>query len=103
MLKIYGSPDCPDCRNACNNFDKFNIKYEYYDIRELKNLKQFLIYRDTLDEVFLRLKKIHDIGIPAIVDEDRKVFTDWEGYLIKKGFSDIVYEGQGCSLDHKNC
>lgn len=104
MLKVYGSKMCSDCRNCELNFKKFNIEYEYFDINEsLKNLKQFLIYRDTKPEVFERLVKIHDIGIPCIVDND-DVFTDWEGYLKKLGHSDLEYEmGEACSLDHKGC
>ena len=105
MLKVYGSKMCPDCRNCELNFNKYGIEYEYYDINEsLKNLKKFLIYRDTKKEVFERLIKIHDIGIPCIVDENENVFTDWESYLIKLGHKELEYEeANSCSLDHKGC
>lgn len=102
MLKVYGHPDCPDCRNCCKNFDNYNIEYEYYDIRELKNLKQFLIYRDTNPRVFDRLKMVQDIGVPAIVDGS-VVFTDWEAYLKYYNHEPIDYEKKSCSLLHKNC
>ena len=54
--------------------------------------------------MFEKWKKIGDIGIPGIVSDDGKVFTDWEGYLIEKGLP-IVYKenGQACSLDRKGC
>ena len=81
MLKIYGSKMCPDCVACKANFDYYHIDYEFIDInKDLRNLKEFLILRDTLP-VFDRLKKIHDIGLPAIMKEDGSVFTDWESYL----------------------
>ncbi|MBQ6527678.1 MAG: glutaredoxin [Clostridia bacterium] len=104
MFIIYGSPMCPDCRECKANFDAHHIEYEYRDVcASLRDLKQFLIYRDTMP-VFDRLKAIHDIGLPAIVSEDGTVFTDWEGYLASQGLP-IVYKenGQACSLDHKGC
>jgi glutaredoxin-related protein len=105
MLKVYGSSMCPDCRNCKNNFDKLGIEYEYIDINEsLRNLKDFLILRDK-EECFVRLKNINDIGIPALVDDD-KVFTDWETYLKELGFTNIEYEkseGKACSVNGKGC
>ncbi len=102
MLKVYGTEDCPDCRDCKKNFDKYNIEYEFLNIKELKNLKQFLIYRDSYPEVFDRLKKVHDIGIPCIVDNDN-VFCDWETYLKNKGYSVIQTSNESCSIFNKNC
>lgn len=105
MLKVYGSPMCPDCRACKANFDRFGIAYEYLDVTgSLKNLKQFLIYRDS-NPVFDRLKKIHDIGLPACVDEDGTIFTDWEGYLKGKGFEPFAVEASApaCSVTGKGC
>ena len=83
MLKIYGSELCPDCIACKNNFDHYGIPYEFLDVmKSLKNLKDFLLYRDT-SPVFDHLKAIHDIGLPAIVKENGEVFTDWETYLKK--------------------
>ena len=105
MLKIYGSPMCSDCVNAKLNFDKFGIEYEYINIMEsLKNLKKFLYYRDNYPEVFNRLIKIGDIGIPCIVDNDL-VFTDWETYLKNMGHTDLIYQNtiKACSINGKGC
>lgn len=105
MITLYGSPMCIDCRNCKRNFDKFGIEYEYVDINEnLKNLKKFLTYRDNYPSIFDRLKKIHDIGIPCLVEGDN-VFTDWETYLINKGYTELEYEDypSSCSLDGKGC
>ena len=104
MLTVYGSAMCPDCRECKANFEANGIEFEFIDINEsLKNLKEFLKLRDH-QPVFEKWKKIGDIGIPGIVSDDGKVFTDWEGYLIEKGLP-IVYKenGQPCSLDRKGC
>ncbi|SFG85355.1 Glutaredoxin-related protein [Lachnospiraceae bacterium C7] len=105
MITVYGSPMCPDCVACKENFDKYKVEYEYIDINEnLKNLKKFLKYRDS-EPVFDRLKAIGDIGIPACIDENGKVFTDWEGYLKEQGYEVIEVEtqGQSCSIDGKGC
>ena len=105
MIKLFGSPMCPDCRDCKTNFDKFGIKYEYVDINEnLRNLKEFLHYRDNYKEIFNRLIAIGDIGIPCLVD-GRNVFTDWETYLKNLGYTDLEYEQnvQACSIDGKGC
>lgn len=107
MIRVYGSKMCPDCRNLELNFRTYGIDYEYLDINEkLANLKAFLILRDTNPQVFDRLKAIHDIGIPACVDRDGRVFTDWES-LVRSMGHEVLSESQGqsCSLfgDRKGC
>ncbi len=104
MIRIYGSPMCPDCRDCKKNFDRFGIEYEFLDInKDLHTLRDFLILRDT-DPVFDRLKKIHDIGLPACVLEDGTVFTDWETYLKDKGFTPVLEEtAPSCSITGKGC
>lgn len=103
MLKVYGSKMCPDCVALKMNFDFYGIEYEFLDINEtLRNLKEFLIIRDK-NPVFLRCKEIHDIGLPACIDEDGNVFLDWETYLKKRGFNPLSLNGQSCSKDGKGC
>ena len=104
MLKIYGSPMCPDCRECKENFDANGVEYTMIDINEsLRNLKEFLALRDSLP-VFDHCKEIGDIGLPALVREDGTVFLDWQGYLIENDLP-IVYKESGpvCSLDGKGC
>ena len=49
MFRIYGSPQCPDCRECKANFDANKVAYKYVDINEsMANLKAFLKLRDTL-------------------------------------------------------
>ena len=104
MLKVYGSPMCPDCRACKANFEANGIEFEFIDINEnLHNLAEFLVLRDR-EPVFDKWKKVGDIGIPGIVGEDGEVFTDWETYLKKKGLP-ITYQdvGQSCSITGKGC
>ena len=104
MLKIYGSPMCPDCRECKENFDSNGVKCTMIDINEsLRNLKEFLALRDSLS-VFDHCKEIGDIGLPALVKEDGTVILDWERYLSDNGLP-IVYKesGPACSLDGKGC
>ncbi|MGP1507435.1 MAG: hypothetical protein ACTTJW_00955 [Sphaerochaeta sp.] len=107
MIKVFGSEMCPDCRNCELNFKTYGIEYEYIDInKSLRNLKAFLIYRDS-ESVFDHLKAVNDIGIPACIDENGHVFTDWEGYVEKLGHQvlseDDPAAGHACSLDRKGC
>lgn len=103
MLKVYGSLMCPDCVAAKTNFDYFKVDYEFIDINaSMKNLKEFLIYRDT-SPIFDHLKEIHDIGIPACIDEDGNVFTDWETYLKKRGMTPLNISSVSCSINGKGC
>ena len=104
MLKVYGSAMCPDCRACKANFEANKIEFEFIDINEnLHNLADFLKLRDS-QPVFEKWKKVGDIGIPGIVDEDGNAFTDWEGYLTEKGLP-ITYQdaGPSCSIPGKGC
>ncbi len=57
-----------------------NIKFEYIDILEnMRNLKEFLHYRDNNDNIFLEMKKEGKLGIPLVViesDEGVKLIVD---------------------------
>ncbi len=104
MLKVYGSAMCPDCRACKANFEANQIEFEFIDIDEnLHKLADFLKLRDS-KPVFEKWKKVGDIGIPGIVDEDGNAFTDWEGYLSEKGLP-ITYQdaGPSCSITGKGC
>lgn len=104
MFIIYGSEKCPDCVNCKANFDKYKIEYQFVEVLEsLKNLKKFLHYRDTRKDVFDRLIKIGDIGLPAIVDENDNVFTDWETYLKEKGLEPFYVTNDFCDINKRNC
>lgn len=103
MIKIYGTSQCPDCRNCKENFDKSGIAYEFTDIlSSLVEFKKFLLARDNKPE-FDRFKKNGKIGIPCLVDEDGKIFFDWENYLEKQGYEPNKTEKNACSIDGKGC
>ncbi|MCR5611325.1 MAG: glutaredoxin [Clostridiales bacterium] len=104
MLKVYGSPLCPDCRELRVNFDANGVEYEYVDVTaSMRNLKAFLAERDARSE-FAPAKAIGAVGIPAIFTEDGAVTLDWEGYLAKRGLP-VVYKenGPACGIDGKGC
>ncbi len=108
MLKIYGSPLCPHCRECKAAFDACGLEYEFIDINEsLKNLKEFLSLRDHL-AVFDPCIEKGSIGIPALRKDDGTVTLDWRGYQAEQEQDQgtIIKEervGAVCSLDQKNC
>ena len=80
MLKIYGSMLCPDCVQCREALDKTGVEYEYLDFSEnLKNLKEFLVLRET--PLFDAIRAEGRIGIPCILREDGSVTLDWEEYM----------------------
>ena len=105
MLKVYGSDMCPDCRECKKNFDLYHVDYEFIDIcASLKDLKDFLILRDE-DPIFERCKEDHDIGLPALINEEGGVFLDWENYLTALGH-EVLYpeeEEESCSITGDGC
>lgn len=81
MLKIYGSMLCKDCVQCREDLDKAGVDYVFLEFNdELKNLKEFLCLRDSLD-IFKAVKDNGGIGIPCIVNADGNVSLDWEEYL----------------------
>jgi glutaredoxin-related protein len=82
MLKVYGSPLCPDCIAFIAALNQIKEPYDFVDITaSMPNLKEFLALRDTLD-VFADVKEAHSIGIPLILNEDGKASLDYETWLI---------------------
>mgnify|MGYP002627258845 CR=1 FL=1 len=104
MLKVYGSPLCPDCRECRANFDAHGVAYEYVDITSsMRSLREFLSQRDSRVE-FAPAKAQGAVGIPAIFTEDGAVTLDWESYLASLRLPVVYREsGSACSIDGKNC
>lgn len=110
MIKIYGSPLCPDCVACKANFDADGIAYEFCSVTDsLKNLKDFLALRDSLP-IFDEAKASHHIGIPTLVLADGTVTMDWERVVrdlghevLPKKALDSKPEAHACSLDGKGC
>ena len=70
MLKIYGSPLCPDCVKCKQELEAAGVDFLYLDIGEkLLYLKQFLKIRDG-NELFEPIRQRGQIGIPCIQRED---------------------------------
>ena len=71
MLKVIGSMQCPDTKEALQKLDLKNIKYEFIDILDsLENLKTYLKVRDT-QNCYDVVRKDHGIGIPCFITEDK--------------------------------
>lgn len=105
MIKVFGSKMCVDCKKCELNFNAYKIEHEFVDINEsLKNLKQFLAYRDS-NPAFDDAKKHNRIGIPACIDEDGRLFTDWESYVEGLGHKVLSDDGDSasCRIDGKGC
>ena len=107
MIKVYGSLKCPYCVVLKENLDQNKIEYDFIDIlASLGNLGAFLSLRDK-DPVFDHLKAIEDIGVPALIDDDGKVWIDWETWLQENGYEIFVPESTltapSWSLDRKGC
>lgn len=104
MIKIYGSPLCPDCRECKVNFNRHGIAYEEVNITAgMKNLKAFLKLRDTLS-AFDSCRQNGSVGIPTIQREDGSVTLDWEGFLAERNLP-VVYreERPACRIDGTGC
>lgn len=81
MLKIYGSMQCPDCVECCEDLKKAEVDFEFRDFADsLLHLKEFLAIRDH-SELFADIKEAGKIGIPCIVKEDGSVTLSWEAYV----------------------
>ena len=106
MIRVYGSMKCPYCVVLKENLDRNGITYDFVEILEnLGNLGAFLELRDS-DPVFDHLKAVKDIGVPALVDESGRVWTDWETWLRENNYTIFIPESsltQTCSLDRKGC
>lgn len=108
MIRVYGSIKCPYCVVLKENLDRNSVKYDFIEILDsLGNLGAFLAIRDK-EAVFDHLKEVNDIGVPALVDDDGKVWTDWESWLTENGYEIFIPEssltgGSSCSIDRKGC
>ena len=68
---MYGAAACPDCAMAIEKLTATNVDLDFRDItKDLKNLKEFLSYRDN-DEMFAPVIKAGGIGIPFFILEDQ--------------------------------
>lgn len=80
MLKIYGSPLCPDCVKCKEALEQAGTEYIYMDITaNLRFLKLFLKLRE--DSCFDEIRQRGQIGIPCIQREDGSLTFDWEEFL----------------------
>ena len=80
MLKIYGSPMCPDCVICKEELEKAEVGFAYMDITgNLMFLKKFLKLREQPE--FDPIREKGQIGIPCILREDGSITFDWKEFL----------------------
>ena len=80
MLKIYGSPLCPDCVKCKEELENAGVGFVYMDITSnLLFLKKFLKLREGAE--FAAIREKGQIGIPCILREDDSVTFDWKEFL----------------------
>ncbi len=80
MLKIYGSPLCPDCVKCKNELEQAGVEFVYMDITaNLLFLKKFLRLRE--DPAFAPVRERGQIGIPCILREDGSFTFGWQEFL----------------------
>ena len=80
MLKIYGSPLCPDCVICKEELEQAGVEFLYLDITgKLLFLKQFLKLRERPQ--FDPIREKGQIGIPCILREDDTITFDWKEFL----------------------
>ena len=84
MLKVFGSPHCPDCVACKAILEKNHVPFEYIDITG--SIRGY-------------------IGIPTLVLEDGSIRFDYEEWLKEEKISktDVVKSGQSCSIDGTGC
>ena len=65
MVRMYGSPNCPNCVRAKEMFEEKGLPYEYVNISgTMAELKEFLKLRDT-EALFAPVKEQGLVGIPC--------------------------------------
>lgn len=80
MLKIYGSPLCPDCVKCKEELEQAGVEFLYLDITaKLLFLKQFLKLRERSE--FDTVREKGQIGIPCILKEDDSICFSWNEFL----------------------
>ena len=100
MLKVFGSPHCPDCVACKAILEKNHIPFEYIDITgSIRALKQFLALRDH-SEAYDEAKEEG-----YIVLEDGTIRFDYEEWLKEEKISKagVVKSGQSCNIDGTGC
>ena len=76
MLTLFISSLCPDCPPAIAEIKEKNLDCEIVDITQsMANLKRFLKERD-LSEDFDEIVEKGNVGVPALMRDDKFYFFD---------------------------
>ena len=80
MLKIFGSPLCPDCVKCKEELENAGVEFIYMDITaNLRFLKMFLKLREEAG--FDPIRERGQIGIPCIQRPDGSLTFDWKEFV----------------------
>lgn len=80
MLKIFGSPLCPDCVKCKEQLENAGVEFIYMDITaNLRFLKMFLKLREQPE--FDPIRERGQIGIPCIQRQDGSLTFEWNEFL----------------------
>lgn len=73
MVKMYGSPLCPDVQEAIQALTSKGIAFEFMDITaDLGSLKAFIKLRES-NPLFDEVRANDGIGIPCLEKEDGNI------------------------------
>lgn len=79
-VRFYGLGSCPDCRILKATLAKLGRPFEYLDLAEVGNLRDFLLLRDA-DPSFEKPRAEKRVGIPCLLRADGSACHDWRGEL----------------------
>lgn len=77
--EIFVHPQCPDCSDVIAKFEQDPSQFggaELLDVTDIRNLKRFLSYRDSLDG-YVEIRAAGKIGVPSkVIDGAAVEFFD---------------------------
>lgn len=110
MIVAYVMQSCPDCTLVKNEAAKYS-NLQIVDIGEhVRNLKQFLLLRDT-NPAFSNIRKSGKVGIPCFVLEDESISFSYDDVkelltissATNEPSSPTLTDGESCSIDGTGC
>lgn len=77
--EIFVHPQCPDCTGVIEQYNANPAQFggaELLDVTDIRNLKRFLTYRDSLDG-YVEIRAAGKIGVPSkVIDGEAVEFFD---------------------------
>ena len=87
IIKYYGSSHCPECTEVQGILRDNGINmedFEHVDITaSMKNLREFIYFREANPAVFDPIKPRRQVGVPCFILEDGTITFDYRDVLEK--------------------